>query len=100
MIGESFMGRAGAVAPSKAQLNRRAGRQTVPRRRARTTLPTVSAATAQLIRRAVLAQAKRAKLGHIGSSLSIAELVAVLVDGALDLDRGDARRDRDRFVLA
>jgi transketolase len=60
----------------------------------------VSAATAQLIRRAVLEQSKRAHIGHIGSSLSIAELVAVLVDGALDLDRGDARRDRDRFVLA
>jgi transketolase len=56
--------------------------------------------TAQQIRRAVLEQSKRAHIGHIGSSLSIAELVAVLVDGALDLDRGEDRRDRDRFILA
>jgi transketolase len=48
----------------------------------------------------VLEQSKRAHIGHIGSSLSIAELVAVLADGALDLDRGEARRDRDRFILA
>jgi len=60
----------------------------------------VSADKAAQIRRAVLEQSKRAHIGHIGSSLSIAELVAVLVDGALDLDRGDDRCDRDRFVLA
>jgi transketolase len=60
----------------------------------------VSAAVAQHIRRAVLEQSKRAHIGHIGSSLSIAELVAVLVDGGLDLDRGADRHDRDRFVLA
>jgi transketolase len=60
----------------------------------------VSAAKAQLIRRAVLEQSRRAHIGHIGSSLSIVELVAVLIDGALDLDRGDRRSDRDRFVLA
>lgn len=56
---------------------------------------------AQQIRRAVLEQSKRAHIGHIGSSLSIAELVAVLVtDGRMDLDRGADRADRDRFVLA
>jgi transketolase len=60
----------------------------------------VSAVAAQQIRRAVLEQSKRAHIGHIGSALSIAELVAVLVDGTLDLDRGSDRRDRDRFVLA
>ena len=55
---------------------------------------------AKQIRRAVLEQSKRAHIGHIGSSLSIAELVAVLVDGVLDFERGEDRRDRDRFVLA
>lgn len=58
-------------------------------------------ALASQIRRTVLQQSKRAHIGHIGSSLSIADLLAVLVDdGGLDLDRGDDRRDRDRFVLA
>ena len=60
----------------------------------------MSAVTPQLIRRAVLEQSKRAHIGHIGSSLSIADIVAVLVDGALDFDRGDDGRDRDRFVLS
>ncbi|MEA2371233.1 MAG: transketolase [Solirubrobacteraceae bacterium] len=60
----------------------------------------MSATGAQLIRRAVLEQSRRANIGHIGSSLSIVELLAVLVGGALDLDRGDGRADRDRFVLA
>jgi len=60
----------------------------------------VSATQAQLIRRAVLEQSRRAHIGHIGSSLSIVEVVAALVDGALDLDRGEGGVDRDRFVLA
>jgi len=60
-----------------------------------------SRALAAQIRRTVLEQSKRAHIGHIGSSLSIADLVAVLVDdGGLDLDRGEDRADRDRFVLA
>ena len=49
----------------------------------------------------MLEQSKRAHIGHIGSSLSIAELLAVLVsDDRLDFDRGPDRVDRDRFVLA
>jgi transketolase len=60
----------------------------------------VPASTAQQIRRSVLEQSKRAHIGHIGSSLSIVELLAVLVDGVLDLDRGEERDDRDRFVLS
>jgi transketolase len=60
----------------------------------------VSAAKAQLIRRAILEQSRRAHIGHIGSSLSVVEILAVLVDGPLDFDRGDDRADRDRFVLA
>lgn len=60
-----------------------------------------SASLAARIRRTVLEQSKRAHIGHIGSSLSIADLLAVLVDdGGLDLDRGAGRADRDRFVLS
>ncbi|MBA3747047.1 MAG: transketolase [Solirubrobacterales bacterium] len=60
-----------------------------------------SASLAAHIRRTVLEQSKRAHIGHVGSSLSIADLLAVLVDdGGLDLGRGDDRADRDRFVLA
>jgi len=53
---------------------------------------------AQRIRRTVLEQSKRANMGHIGSSLSIAELIAVLLDGTLAGQPGDP--DRDRFVLS
>jgi transketolase len=60
----------------------------------------MSGTQAQLIRRAVLEQSRRAHIGHIGSSLSIVEILAVLVDGALDFDRGEDCADRDRFVLA
>lgn len=48
----------------------------------------------------MLEQSKRAGIGHIGSSLSIVELLTVLTFNYLDLDRGPNRRDRDRFVLA
>ncbi|MDQ3879726.1 MAG: transketolase [Chloroflexota bacterium] len=60
----------------------------------------MSATKAKQIRRAVLEQSKRAHIGHIGSSLSIIELLAVLVDGVLDLDRGEGGADRDRFILS
>jgi transketolase len=51
------------------------------------------------IRRGVLEQSKRAGVGHIGSALSVADLLAALFGGVL---RGDAHADpdRDRFVLA
>ena len=52
---------------------------------------------ADAIRRSVLEQSHRVHIGHIGSSLSIADIVAVLVEGVLRFD-GDA--DRDRFVLS
>jgi len=51
------------------------------------------------VRRIVLEQAKRANVGHIGSALSIADLIVALYDGALDV-RGPADPDRDRFVLS
>lgn len=51
-----------------------------------------------LVRRAILEQSKRANLGHIGSALSIADLVTTLYDGVLRLD--GPRPEQDRFVLS
>jgi transketolase len=54
---------------------------------------------ARELRRIVLEQSKRANVGHIGSALSIADLVAVLFGGVLR-GVGDDDPDRDRFVLS
>jgi transketolase len=54
---------------------------------------------AREIRRLVLRESKRANVGHIGSSLSIADIIAALYGGILKLDAGDAA-DRDRFILS
>jgi transketolase len=51
------------------------------------------------IRRLVLAQSRRAGVGHIGSSLSIADLMATLYGGVLRVDDPSAS-DRDRMVLS
>ena len=48
------------------------------------------------IRRIVLEQSKRADVGHIGSALSVADIVAALYAGDLNPDAPD----RDRFVLS
>jgi transketolase len=54
---------------------------------------------ARQVRRHVLEQSKRANVGHIGSALSIADIVAALYVGPLrDLRLDDP--DRPRFVLA
>src|SRR5690349_16369194 len=53
---------------------------------------------AREIRRIVLEQSWRAKVGHIGSALSIADVIAVLYCGVLRGVGGDD--DRDRFVLS
>src|SRR5450755_2166721 len=51
------------------------------------------------IRRTVIEQSKRANIGHIGSSLSIADILGVLFSGPLSgVISGDP--DRDRFVLS
>jgi len=55
-------------------------------------------AMSSAIRRKVLEQSKRANLGHIGSALSIADLLAALLTGELRGDPDDA--DRDRLVLS
>jgi transketolase len=51
------------------------------------------------IRRIVLEQSKRAHVGHIGSALSIADIVAALYGGILRGD-GPADPERDRFILS
>jgi transketolase len=51
------------------------------------------------IRRIVLEQAKRAHVGHIGSALSIADVIASLYGGVLRVPDPDFP-DRDRFVLS
>ena len=57
------------------------------------------AVRAAAIRRIVLDQSKRANVGHIGSCLSIADIVAALYGGVLNVDDpGDP--DRDRFILS
>jgi transketolase len=54
---------------------------------------------ADVVRATVINQSKRANVGHIGSALSIAELLAVLYAGPLaDVDPSDP--DRTRFVLS
>jgi transketolase len=54
---------------------------------------------ASVIRRSVIDQSKRANVGHIGSALSIADLLAVLYAGPLAGGRPEDP-DRDRFVLS
>jgi transketolase len=56
-------------------------------------------AIADTIRRAVIEQSKRANIGHIGSSLSIADIMAALYTGPLGY-RVAEDPDRDRFVLS
>jgi transketolase len=56
-------------------------------------------AFAQGIRRIVLEQSMRAGVGHIGSALSVADIVAAVYGDVLEA--GDPRdSDRDRFVLS
>jgi transketolase len=54
---------------------------------------------AHRIRRVVLDQSRRANVGHIGSSLSIADILATLFAGPLSLATPEDP-DRDRFVLS
>jgi transketolase len=64
-------------------------------------LPDHSAALARRIRAQALRMVTAAKASHIGSALSIADLVAVLYGGALRVDPAHpAWADRDRFILS
>lgn len=58
-----------------------------------------AARIATIVRQVVITQSKRANVGHIGSALSIADMIAALFAGPLaGTRRGDA--DRNRFVLS
>lgn len=51
------------------------------------------------IRKIILAQSKRAGVGHIGSSLSIADILAALYGGLIRVPTPDDP-ERDRFILS
>jgi transketolase len=51
------------------------------------------------IRRIVIEESRRAHVGHIGSSLSIADILAALVGGAVSLSSPEDP-DRDRLILS
>jgi transketolase len=54
---------------------------------------------AQRIRRIILEQSKRAAVGHIGSALSIADIIAALYERVLRIESTDDPA-RDRFILS
>ena len=54
---------------------------------------------AQKIRRIILEQSKRANVGHVGSCLSVVDIIAALYGGVLSIEQPDDP-DRDRFVLS
>ena len=58
-----------------------------------------SAEAARRVRRQILEHSKRANVGHIGSCLSVADLLAVLCGGVIR-GLGTDDPDRDRFILS
>jgi transketolase len=53
------------------------------------------------IRRIILEQSRRANVGHIGSALSVCDIIAALYSGALELSAADPQApERDRFILS
>ena len=56
-------------------------------------------ALATQIRRAILTGSKRANVGHVGSALSIVEIIAALYGQVLRISRPDDQ-ERDRFILS
>jgi transketolase len=66
---------------------------------ASTSAPVAYPLLSRQIRRAVLEQSKRSAVGHIGSALSVADLLAVLFGGALRIPQ-PGHQERDRFVLS
>lgn len=51
------------------------------------------------LRRLILEQAKRAHVGHIGSALSVVDILSVLYNGVINAQPDDPHQ-RDRFVLS
>jgi len=82
-----------------AQSARYNGTDGTPVQALRAPRPTEPGTIARGIRRIILEQSKRAGVGHIGSALSIADLVAVLYGGILQANGRDDP-ERDRFILA
>lgn len=64
-----------------------------------TQLPGKTTLSGNAVRRIILEQSKRANVGHIGSGLSVADIVATLYGGVLNLPALD-HPDRDRFVMS
>jgi len=62
-------------------------------------MPSPEAVSATAIRRIVLDQSRRANVGHIGSCLSVADIIAALYGEVLAIDCPDDA-DRDRFILS
>ncbi len=54
---------------------------------------------ARSIRRIVLEQSHRANVGHIGSALSVADIIAAIYGGVIDIPSA-SDPDRDRFILS
>jgi transketolase len=63
------------------------------------TIPRHPAVTGRRIREHVLRESRRANVGHIGSALSIADIVAALYGEILRI-QGPLDPERDRFVLS
>ncbi|MDB5028944.1 MAG: transketolase, beta subunit [Candidatus Eremiobacteraeota bacterium] len=63
------------------------------------TAETFPAVTGKRVREHVLRESRRANVGHIGSALSIADIVAALYGGILRIASPDDP-DRDRFILS
>lgn len=61
-------------------------------------MPDDASALARRVRQLVIEQSYRARVGHIGSALSVADILAALFGGTLRGDPGDG--ERDRFILS
>ena len=75
------------------------GRHEAPRRERRAEVIEDREAVARDMRRIILEQSKRAGVGHIGSALSVADILGALYCGAMRIDDPDDA-DRDRFILS
>ncbi len=54
---------------------------------------------AREVRRIIITEARRANVGHIGSALSVADILTALYSGVLEVPRPDDP-ERDRFILS
>ncbi|MFH1114524.1 MAG: transketolase [Pseudomonadota bacterium] len=63
------------------------------------TIPRDGTVTSHWIRRIIIDESKRANVGHIGSALSVADIIAVLFNDVMRKPGSD-EPDRDRFILS